>query len=150
MTKVEEKAEEYANFNKSTDSDFEKSILYKAYKDGYEQGQKEIESESIAVLTTKYIQLEKENHQLKNDYEMIDNCYRIVKKENEELKTENEGLKNQIEIDKKAVCDQLEINDKLKTENAELKETLQHREHCIDWITENYPEVISKYLERKE
>lgn len=37
----------------------------------------------------------------------------------------------------------------LEDENAELKDVLKHRENCIDWIQENYPAVISAYLERK-
>lgn len=37
----------------------------------------------------------------------------------------------------------------LEDENAELKDVLKHRENCIDWITENYPAIISAYLERK-
>jgi len=39
---LEKKAEEYAEEKTNTDSDFEKSILFQAYKDGYKHGQEEI------------------------------------------------------------------------------------------------------------
>lgn len=94
----------------------------------------------------------KQNLELKEQIEEMKNCLNCAKLERTikslQLKLNTNGCDSV--TDYMRYLKERDKVEKLKKDVLELKQVLEHREKCIDWILEKYPEVITAYLQREE